>query len=86
MDERDSSAEAPGVPAPEKTGEKRNFLKALAAKKKRAVKNSRFILVVVIAIVAGCVRRLTKKRHTQLGSSYLVSNCHLAGSDGQRSW
>ena len=41
-------------------------------KKKRWLKIL-IILVVVIAIVAGCVSRLTKNVNTQLSSSYLVS-------------
>lgn len=69
----ETSAEAPSVPAPEKTGKKKFSLKGFGGKKKKRWLKILIILVVVIAIVAGCVSRLTKNVNTQLSSSYLVS-------------
>ena len=80
----ETSAEAPSVPAPEKTEKKKFSLKGFGGKKKKRWLKILIILVVVIAIVAGCVSRLTKNVNTQLSSSYLVSTRHPAGSDGQR--
>ena len=69
----ETSAEAPSVPAPEKTEKKKFSLKGFGGKKKKRWLKILIILVVVIAIVAGCVSRLTKNVNTQLSSSYLVS-------------
>lgn len=56
----ETSAEAPSVPAPEKTEKKKFSLKGFGGKKKKRWLKILIILVVVIAIVAGCVSRLTK--------------------------
>ena len=69
----ETSAEAPSVPAPEKTEKKKFSLKGFGGKKKKRWLKILIILVVVIAIVAGCVSRLTKNVNSQLSSSYLVS-------------
>ena len=69
----ETSAEAPSVPAPEKTEKKKFSLKGFGGKTKKRWLKILIILVVVIAIVAGCVSRLTKNVNTQLSSSYLVS-------------
>ena len=79
----ETSAEAPSVPAPEKTEKKKFSLKGFGGKKKKRWLKILIILVVVIAIVAGCVQTDQKRQHpTQQQLSGV--HRHPAGSDGQR--
>ena len=77
----ETSAEAPSVPAG-KRRRKKFFPEGFGARKKRWLKIL-IMLVVVIAIVAGCVSRLTK---TSTPNSAAVIWCPPSpgrGSDGQ---
>ncbi len=69
----ETSAETPSVPATEKTEKKKFSLKGFGGKKKKRWLKILIALVVVAAIVAGCVSRVTKNVNTQLSSSYLVA-------------
>ena len=68
-----TSAETPSVPETERTEKKKFSLKNFGGKKKKRWLKILIALVVVAAIVVGCVSRLSSNVNSQLSSSYLVS-------------
>ena len=68
-----TSAETPSVPETERTEKKKFSLKNFGGKKKKRWLKILIALVVVAAIVVGCVSRLSSNVNNQLSSSYLVS-------------
>ena len=69
----ETSAETPSAPETEKPEKKKFSLKGFGGKKKKRWLKILIALVVVAAIVVGCVSSLTKNVNNQLSSSYLVA-------------
>ena len=69
----ETSAETPSVPETERTEKKKFSLKNFGGKKKKRWLKILIALMVVAAIVVGCVSRLSSNVNNQLSSSYLVS-------------
>ena len=69
----ETSAEETPAPAPEKPEKKKFSLKGLGGKKKRRWLKVLIALVVVAAIVVGCVAQMSQSVNSQLSSSYLVA-------------
>ena len=69
----ETPAETPSAPGTEKPEKKKFSLKGFGGKKKKRWIKILIALVVVAAIVAGCVSSLTKNVNNQLSGSYLVA-------------
>ena len=69
----ETSAETPSAPGTEKPEKKKFSLKGFGGKNKKRWLKILIALVVVAAIVVGCVSSLTKNVNNQLSSSYLVA-------------
>ncbi len=79
----ETSAEAPSVPAPGKTG-KRSSPEGLGDKKKKRWLKILMVLVIVVAMVAGCVSNATKNANDPTQQQLSGVHRHPTGSDGQR--
>ena len=69
----ETPAETPSAPGTEKPEKKKFSLKGFGGKKKKRWIKILIALVVVAAIVVGCVSSLTKNVNNQLSGSYLVA-------------
>ena len=73
MNETSAETESAPVPAPEKPEKKKFSLKNFGGKKKKRWIKILIVLLVVAAIVVGCVSSLTRNVNSQLSGSYLVA-------------